>query len=537
VDRRSFLKLVVGSAGAVTGARLTGPAFSAALGLVPGPFQYGVAAGDPLPNGFIIWTRVTPDPSATPGSGLGAPTSVDWVVANDPGLSDVVATGTVVTNPATDHTVKVDVPGLAPGARYSYGFRTAAGSSPVGTARTAPAVGTAPARLRFGFVSCSNYSGGYFTPYRYLAQRNDLDFVLHAGDYIYEYGDGPDLYGPGPAIGRVNDPTTEIISLSDYRRRHALYKADPDLQSLHAKTAFITTIDDHEIANDTYRTGAQNHQPATEGDFTARRNAGYQAYLEWMPIRVAVASPAETRFYRRLRFGTLADLTMLDLRQYRDPPADATSPAARNDPARTILGSDEEAFVGTVLAAPSPPRWRLFGNSVQIMEVKYPAGFTIAEDGSRRNFDAWDGYTADRAQLLQAVAANAAAWDAVFLTGDIHSTWAANLPLAPFAVPTPSPSVATEFVCTSVTSDNLNEILGLPPRNATSLGFEGAIRATNPHVKLIEFDSHGYSVVDVTGERVQCDWFYVSDRTNPNATQAPAFSYLTCVRLKATCRG
>ena len=539
VDRRTFLK---GAAAAALGTTLTGPAFSAALAVEPdAAFQYGVASGDPLPDGVIIWTRVTPSPDATPGSGRGASTVVDWVVAEDTALRQVVRRGTVRTDAATDHTVKVDVRGLRPGQAYAYGFSALGTDSPVGTLRTAPARGADVERLRFGMVSCSNYTGGFFSAYRHLADRDDLDFVLHLGDYLYEYGNGEDRYGPDSLIGvRDHDPAVEMVTLSDYRRRHALYKADADLGALHRKYAFITTWDDHEVTNDTWREGAQNHQD-DEGDFFQRRNQSYQAYDEWMPIRLPGGRTAEeTRIYRRLEFGALADLTMLDLRQYRDQQVAATDGATIDDPDRTMTGPEQQAFLEHGLTAAGSPTWRLFGNSVQIMQVKappLPAALAAAlaalqggpapvpslpQSGFALLVDPWDGYTANRQRILEVALADGVG-DPVFLTGDIHSTWAADLPLDPgtyTGTPTElSPSAGIEFVCTSVTSDNLDEIAGSPPRT-TSVAVEQAILAANRHIKELEFDSHGYSVVDVTAERIQCDSYFISDREDPAATQA-----------------
>ena len=519
LDRRSFLKLTALGAGvAATGVGLQGPAFAEAIGVDPGgAFQYGVAAGEPLPDGLLLWTRVTPDPSASPGSGLGRRTQVRWLVATDPALTRVVRSGSVRSDPARDHTIKVEVGRLEAGTTYYYAFEVKGRRSRVGRARTAPAAGSTPDRLRLGLVSCSNYAAGYFGGYRYLAGRNDLDLVLHVGDYIYEYADGQ--YGSL----RPLDPAVEVVSLEDYRRRHALHKADPDLAALHAACAWVTAIDDHEVANDTWRDGAENHQ-ADEGDFRARRRAAYRAYLEWMPIRERSADDGETRLYRTLRFGTLADLVVLDLRSHRDRQLQRPQPYSEAaNPARTMLGTAQRAFLGAELARPA--RWKLVANSVQMMTVNYPGAFyptgrTTGPTGATaigRNVDAWDGYTAERAAVLADAAASAA--DTVFLTGDIHSTWAADLPAVEGGR-----SVATEFVCTSVTSDNLNEILGLPPRSPASLGFEGGVRALSPDVRLLEFDSHGASVVDVTAERVQCDWFFVSDRTDPAATVSAAYS-------------
>jgi alkaline phosphatase D len=519
MERRTFVKLVLGSsAAALVGVELAGPGFSAALGLPDGPFQYGVASGDPLPNGFIIWTRVTPSPDATPGSGLGVATPVNWIVATDATLTNVVASGTVVTSPTTDHTVKVDVSGLAPSSAYYYGFVVGSTTSTIGRCKTAPAVDATNQRVRFGFVSCSNYAQGYFVPYRYLASRDDLDFVLHVGDYIYEYGDG------GYGSFRPLDPPTEIISLADYRRRFAVYRSDEDLVALHARYPFITTLDDHETTNDAWAAGAQNHSDPAEGDYVTRRNVAYQAYFEWMPIRPSIVTPAETRFYRALRFGTLVDLTLLDLRQYRSKQVTTYSDALL--PTQLMLGTDELTWLEAQLTKPSPASWQLIGNSVQIMQVRYPVPFGVADGtGTFRNVDAWDGYAAQRALLLQFIADNDTSWDAVFLTGDIHSTWASDLRVN-FDAPA-TPSVATEFVSTSVTSDNLNEIVGMPPRSATSIGIENGLKAINPHIKLLEFDSHGCSIVDVTPLRVQTDWYYTSDRENPNATITHGFSKQT----------
>ncbi len=370
LDRRSFLK---GAAAVTAGTALTGPAFSRALAVEPAAvFQYGVASGDPLPDGVVLWTRVTPSPDATPGSGKGAPVTVTWSVRDAQGR--VVRRGSVRTDATRDHTVKVDVRGLASDRGYTYAFSAAGASSPVGRTRTAAADGAANATLRFGMVSCSNYTGGYFSAYRHLAERDDLDFVLHLGDYLYEYGNGEDRYGPAALAGkRDHDPATEMVTLSDYRRRHALYKSDPDLAALHRKYAFITTWDDHEVANDTWREGAENHQEDAEGAYVPRRNRSYQAYDEWMPIRLPEARSAqETRIYRRLRFGSLADLTMLDLRQYRDQQAPATDGATIDAPDRTMTGPEQQAFLEQGLAAAGSPTWRLFGNSVQLMQVKAP---------------------------------------------------------------------------------------------------------------------------------------------------------------------
>ena len=287
------------------------PAPHAARSVAQPRFLHGVASGDPLPAGVILWTRVTPTPQSLPGSGTGPTVAVGWQVAKDQAFAQIVRSGSTTTGPSADHTLKVDVTGLAPATTYYYRFILDGVRSPVGRTRTAPALNATVAGLRFGVVSCANYEGGFFSAYRHLAARNDLDAVLHLGDYLYEYE--PGAYGPGPAIGRVHQPAREMVSLADYRQRHALYKTDADLRALHAKVPFIITLDDHETANDAWRDGAENHQPATEGPYAARKAAARRAYFEWMPIR----KPSRGTIYRRLRFGRLAELSLLDLRTYR----------------------------------------------------------------------------------------------------------------------------------------------------------------------------------------------------------------------------
>ncbi|NUP25647.1 MAG: alkaline phosphatase, partial [Nocardia sp.] len=256
MGRRTVLR-----AGAVTAAVAALPvAGVAAAGPV---FAHGVASGDPLPDGMILWTRVTVGPDAEPGSGAGAPAAVRWEIAEDPDFTEVVAAGSRTVDAGSDHTVKVDVGGLAPAHDYFYRFRALGETSPTGRTRTAPADSAAPARLRFGVVSCANWEAGYFAAYRHLAARDDLDAVIHLGDYLYEYAAG----SPGGRAGAVrrHEPAHEIVSLTDYRIRHAQYKTDPDLMALHARVPFVCTWDDHESANNAWSGGAENHDPATEG--------------------------------------------------------------------------------------------------------------------------------------------------------------------------------------------------------------------------------------------------------------------------------
>lgn len=529
MDRRQFLTV---AGGAVLGVAITPWIDAQALyATAPGPFRHGVASGDPLATQVIIWTRVTPSATASPGSGVGPPVTVSWKVATDPTLRNVVARGSVRVSSATDHTVKLDVTGLRPATTYYYRFFALDRQSPIGRTRTAPRADADVDSLRLGLVSCANWEAGYFSAYRHLAQRNDLDLVVHVGDYLYEYG--PGAYGDAK-MPRRHVPAHEIVTLADYRARHGQYKTDADLQLLHANYPWVTTWDDHETANDSWKAGAENHTPVVEGTWVNRRRAAYQAYLEWMPVR---APRSEIRLYRRLVFGRLVDLTMLDLRSFRDQQVAPPGGGALDDPARTITGDAQMEWLKQQLSS-SGCTWRLLGNSVMITPVVFPPlpellGRRVSdvtglfpEDGLPYNVDQWDGYQADRDELLDHLRGSGVA-NAVFLTGDIHTSWACDVPLdAGTYAGSPnvmSPSGGIEIVCPSVTSDNLDEIAGVPPRTA-SLTVEAAFRATNRHIKLVEMDSHGYTVVEVDRNRLHADWWYISDRTDPDATARFAYA-------------
>jgi alkaline phosphatase D len=505
-DRRSVLRAGA-AAGVVIGATAVTAGATTADADEP-VFAHGVASGDPLPDAVLLWTRVTPTRDATPGSGVGPTVDVTWEVAADPAFATVVASGVAGTGPDRDHTVKADATGLDPATTYHYRFRLDGAVSAVGVTRTAPALDAAVARLRFGVVSCSNLPDGYFGAYRFLADRGDLDAVLHLGDYLYEGGGGGT---------RPHDPPHEILTLADYRQRHAQYKTDEHLKRLHATVPFIATWDDHEVANDAWSGGAENHQPGTEGDYAARKAAAHQAYFEWMPVR----NEAD-RIYRRLRFGLLAELSMLDLRSYRSQQVGPLDPAI-GDPGRTIAGAEQLAWLENGLTT-SGAQWKLVGNSVMIAPLQLPplpaaqkAALTEMIgplEGLSVNPDQWDGYQADRRRLLGTLEDNGVR-DTVFLTGDIHSSWASDVPVNAGLYPL-TPSVATEFVCTSVTSDNFDEILGTPPRT-TSIVLETAIQTLNRHIKYCELDSHGASVLEVTPAATQMDWYYLANKDDPSS--------------------
>ena len=474
-----------------------------------------------------------------------------WEVATDAHFRHVVRHGSFATGPERDHTVKVDVTGLDPARWYHYRFRWDGHTSRVGRTRTAPAADATPDHLRFGVVSCANLQAGWFSAYRGLAARDDLHAVVHLGDYLYEYGPGQYGYGPDNKDIRKHQPAHEMVSLADYRQRHAQYKTDPDLQDAHAKYPWIVTWDDHEVANDAWRHGAENHTPGHgdggEGSFKARRARAHRAYDEWMPARLdgSVRIGDGSRLFRRLRFGTLAELSMLDLRTHRSKQVDSPAPPAPypdgevSDPARTITGEQQLDWLEGSLRRHRDVQWKLIGNPVMIAPVNFgdlpnelvnPVNDVtglLPANGAPYNVDQWDGYTADRRRVFDFIR-NHQVKDTVFITGDIHSGWAAELPYDASTYTGQGPSedetAGVEFVCSSVTSNNLKDITG-DPTGATSTAVEETIKANNRHIKYLDFDEHGFSVLDLTPERAQMDWFIISDRADRDATITWTTSY------------
>lgn len=512
---------------AVAAPALVGAASPAFAGAEPPAFLHGVASGDPLPDGVLLWTRVTPSSDATPGSGKGPAVEVRWEIAEDRAFTRTAAQGAATATAATDHTVKVDVRGLRPATPYWFRFTAGETVSPVGRTRTTPTADATTPGVRFGVVSCSNWEAGHFSAYRHLAARTDLDAILHLGDYIYEYASGS--YPTAPYTVRQHEPKHEIVSLADYRLRHATYKTDADLQALHATHPMIAIWDDHEVANDTWSGGAENHTPGAEGDWAARVAAAKQAYFEWMPVRAST----EGTVYRRLRFGKLADLHLLDLRSFRSQQSSVGNGAV-DDPERTITGRAQLDWLKSGLAG-SDATWKLVGTSVMISPVAFgalPAHLLaplaellgLPKEGLAVNVDQWDGYTDDRKELLAHLTQRSIR-NTVFLTGDIHMAWANDVPVKAATYPL-SQSAATEFVVTSVTSDTVSDLLHVPP-GTVSVVASGAIKAANRHVKWVDMDHHGYGVLDVTTAATQMDYYTVSDRTKPDATTAWQRSYRT----------
>jgi alkaline phosphatase D len=484
VSRRGFFK----TSGAALGALPLVRSIDALAQAANPVFRHGVASGDPLADRVILWTRVTPR------SGSGAQT-VAWQLARDPKFTQVVAKGDSSTGPQRDFTVKVDAAGLQPGTTYYYRFDAIGERSAVGRTKTLPRPGVS--RVRLGVVSCSNLPQGYFNAYACLAARPDLDAVLHLGDYIYEYANA--RYGDGTKFGRIPAPNREMVALQDYRERHAQYKADPDSQAVHAQHPFIVVWDDHEFANNTWMNGAENHDPDEgEGDWKPRRAAAFQAYLEWMPIREDARTKQE-QIYRAFQFGDLATLVMLDTRligrEEQTPRDDKTTIEL---PGRQLLGAAQEAWLAEQLVTSSRARnpWTLLGQQVMFAPQTVPGGAVNTPDS-------WDGYRAARARVFDMVE-RAKVSNFAVLTGDVHSSWAWDLPRRPFEgydKATGKGSLGVEFAGTSVTSPSN---LGRGPEGQKQLA---DILASRPHLHYADGRYRGYFVVDLTRERLQADFY------------------------------
>lgn len=494
--RRTLVKALAASAlipllGSNLIACSSGSNNSNSLNSLPADFNHGVASGDPLTDRVIIWTRVTP---AIPGQ-----VWIQWELASDAGFAAIVASGTGTTSADVDYTVKVDVEGLQPNTVYYYRFLTVNNTSTVGRTRTLPE-GVIEAAA-FAVVSCSNYPAGFFNVYREVANQ-DIDAVLHLGDYLYEYSSDGYASERAEELGRVVEPANELLSLADYRTRYAQYRRDADLQAAHAAHPFIIVWDDHEIANDSWREGAENHDPDTEGSFLDRKLVALQAWHEWQPVR----PPASMNdiIYRRFQYGDLLDLLMLDTRligrdeqyTYSDFVTDGKIDVDRaragfGDSNRTLLGSEQLNWLRDHLSQ-STAQWQVLGQQILLSRYQLPApiiealdprlsgggGLTagvaavlaavtakqkpedertleeqaLLDSAIPYNPDAWDGYQFERDQLLSF--AQQLGSKLVVLAGDTHNAWTSQLTTTEGAI------AGVEFGGTSVSSPGLDEILG-----------------------------------------------------------------------------
>ncbi|ESQ94654.1 alkaline phosphatase D family protein [Asticcacaulis benevestitus] len=500
--------------GGVSALLSTTVAHAAPLAPAQKPFGLGVASGDPSADGFVIWTRIAPDPLAPDGlGGLTAPATVKWCVYHDAALTKPALSGEVTTHPETAHSVHVEVAGLRPDRFYWYRFEAMGVQSPAGRARTLPLENASPAVLKLVFASCSHYEKGYFSAYRHMAAENP-DFVLFLGDYIYEYS-----YKDTSKLVRQHERKDEVTDLAGYRNRYALYHMDADLQTLHASTSCLMTWDDHEVQND--YGGFLSQYMKDDSGMVARRMAAYQAYYENMPLRRS-SRLIGTRLdlYKGYRFGALAEINMLDGRQYRSaaacPVGDSRkghvvddSCLDRLDPKRSMLGFTQEAWLFDRFRK-SRATWNILGQDLLATSLLQSGKDKDKNPIVGHWTDGWDGYPATRDRLIKAMQGTKLK-NPVMLGGDIHSYWATELK-ADFRDPE-SRTIASEFVCTSVTAD-------MPPYKAFA-----DMLPQNPQVKYFNSRTNGYVAVEVTPKRLMSRFMAISDRTDPNATVSTEIAF------------
>ncbi|MER6627630.1 alkaline phosphatase D family protein [Streptomyces sp. NPDC000987] len=490
-DRRRFLTTGAAVLGAAASAQLwlPGTARAAAGSLPDGVFALGVASGDPLPDGVVLWTRLAPDPL----DGGGMPDDVvpvEWEIAEDERFRKPVRRGVAQARPEYGHSVHVDVRGLRPGRTYWYRFRAGGVLSPAGRTRTAPHPHSRGGSLRVALASCQNWQHGYFTPYADMLAQ-DPDVVLFVGDYIYEST-------PSSTGVRRHEGTGEPYTLTQYRNRYAQYRSDPDLAAVHANAPWVVTFDDHEVDNDFAGEIPQDPGKQSHDAFVARLTAAYQAYYEHMPVRAtAVPDGPHIRMHRRLEFGRLARLHVLDSRQFRSD--QATGQAGAQDPSATMLGAAQKQWLLDGLHG-SPARWNLIASQIMMAETDLQIG-----EGKLWYYDAWDGYQAERNALMREFAD---VRNPVVLSGDRHLTMVSDLK-EDFADPE-SDVVGAEFVGTSVSSNGDQD--------------QAAFHATwdprmpdNPHWKLI--DAHrGYHLFDIRHDGIDARVRVVDTVVRPRAT-------------------
>lgn len=479
-----------------SGALLFAPAILRAQTLFTAwPFRLGVAAGDPQPDGFVIWTRLAPDPLAEHGGMPMQAVAVDWEVAADASFKTIVAKGEAVARPELGHAVHVEVEGLQPDRPYWYHFLIGRERSITGRARTMPAAGARVDGLRIGVAGCQNYEDGLYTAYRHMAEE-DLAFVFHYGDYIYEGRTSHARWnwnsGPQPLEPVRRHVGQELYDLADYRRRYAQTKLDTDLQAVHAAFAFFPTFDDHEVDNNWTGNHDQDDVPIEYARL--RRQAALQAWYEHMPVRRSSipAGPA-IQMYRGARWGDLADFRFLDTRQFRSPQpcGDGFQPvcAGVSDPKAEILGREQESMA----TAPGRARWTVLAQQVMMMTMDRRTG---DQPAPIMNMDTWSAYAVPRARILKALASRG---DVVVLTGDEHQNFAGQV-----RGPDDRP-VAVEFVSTSISSGGDGQ--DLRPGSDRMM-------ANNPHLTFLN-DQRGYLVCDIGRDQWRSDFMVMDQVSRP----------------------
>lgn len=515
-------------------------------------FNFGVASGDPLADKVILWTH-----AKFPSSDAAVP--LTYQVATDAAFTQVVSSGVVTATTSTGFTAKVDASGLKAGTAYFYRFSQDANHSPVGRTRTLPQTADS---LKLAVMSCTNFPAGFFNVYAEVA-KSDVEFALHLGDYIYEYAANGYASSAAAALGRVSLPANELLTLDDYRARHAQYKGDPDSKNLHGLKPMIAIWDDHEIANDAFKDGAENHTPATEGTWAVRKAAALQAYHEWMPIRTG---SDRSKIYRSFNFGNLVSLHMLDTRLIgRDEQIDIadlagangtgarnTAMAAFSSPTRQLLGTEQMQWLQGQLMA-STARWQVLGQQVLMGRMEFPVSVlaalnvsdlspaaqaagqkavsdyltakatpasarTLTQAGLMNttlnpklgyNLDAWDGYIAARETLL--MTAYQLQKRLVVLAGDTHNAWHSDLTLMGLAdARLAGTKVGEEFATSSVSSPGLeNYLVTLSPAQIKTI-FEGVVDDLN----WMDASQRGFLKMSFTPSEAKGEWFFVNTISN-----------------------
>lgn len=521
-------------------------------------FLYGVASGDPLSDRIILWTHAKYPRSDEE-------ISLTYQVATDASFTQIVTRGTVIASASTGHTAKADALGLTAGTNYYFRFLAGNTASPVGMTRTLPQTAS---MLKLAVLSCSNYPAGFFNVYAEVA-ASDAEFALHLGDYIYEYEADGYASSSSIALGRISQPLTELLSLSDYRVRHAQYKSDPDSKVLHAKMPMIAIWDDHEVANDAYKDGAENHDPQKEGSWAARREAAIQAYHEWMPIRTG---SDRQKIYRSFDFGNLVSLHMLDTRLIgRDKQIDIAALAglmgasARDvaqqeitAPSRQLLGAEQLQWLQNQMTQ-STATWQVLGQQVLMARMEFPASILKALnsndtspaallDGQKAvsdyltakatpaamrtaeqaaltntqinpkigyNLDAWDGYLAAREVLLNI--ALQLKKRLVVLAGDTHNAWHSDLTLMGLNNPSQAGiKVGEEFATSSVSSPGFEEYLeALSPQQVKNI-FENVV----DDLHWMDASQRGFLKMTFTPNDVKGEWIFVSSISSRTYTSS-----------------
>jgi alkaline phosphatase D len=506
--RRRFLTLTGAATAVAFGTNLPGIAHGESGGLIGNPFTLGVASGDPLPDAVVIWTRLAPKPYEPLGGAPYKEVGVDWQVATDDRFQQIVRSGRATARPEFAHSVHVDVRGLQPGRHYWYRFRVDRYLSQTGRTRTAPAPGQRGGQLTLGVSSCQSWPDGYYTAQRHLASE-DVDAVVFLGDYIYEYGIAANGGLRNVAVPLPSQFRTEADTLDRYRLQYALYKSDPDLQAAHLNAPWITTWDDHEV-QDNYA-GVISKSNAPLEDFLVRRANAYRAYWEHLPLRGPAPQGPNYMLYRRFDWGRLAQLTVLDTRQYRSDQAAGdgwkADSEARRDPARVMAGHQQTSWVLDGMNR-SQATWNVLANQVILSRMDLDP-----TAGALYNMDAWDGYGAEQKVLLDGLAANRHR-NPVVLTGDVHAGYALDMKQN-FADPD-SQTFGVEVVPTSFSSGG----------NSVEVSANGQkFLDGNPHLKFVD-ERRGYSVLRFDEKEMRVDCKVVPYIDKPGASISTVRSFV-----------